>query len=206
MADNERQQPVRPQTQVPGQGPMQAPMPGPIQGPAPVPGPGMMPWGAPGPGGPVGPLPPQGGQQFPQGGSQRGPQPATPLPPGGSEQGSPQQMPQRPQRRPGYIDPNWKPNGLTMHDRLLELVQRYMDSTLQDARGIQGMMMRDGANRMYPRIEATIRGMSEEELKSEIAAIQSQMRKVLGEKEASAKQPAKKRRKTRVPARKQVRR
>lgn len=82
---------------------------------------------------------------------------------------------------------DWEPQGETIHDRMMELIRRYIDSALQQTTGMQGMMMRDGATRMYPRIESTIRNMPEEKLQQEIEEIQSQMRKVLGEKEA--KQP-----------------
>lgn len=87
-----------------------------------------------------------------------------------------------------HVPDNWEPQGETMHERMLELIRRYIDSGLQQTRGMQGMMARDAAGRMYPRIENVIRGMSEEDLKNEIGQIQSQMRKVLGE----SAQPTKK--------------
>ncbi|WP_198849665.1 hypothetical protein [Alicyclobacillus sp. SO9] len=77
--------------------------------------------------------------------------------------------------------------GTTMHDRMMQLVRKYLDRGLQQATGVQGMMMRDAASRMFPRIEATIRGMTEDELKSELAKLQSQVHKVIGEPERPVK-------------------
>lgn len=76
---------------------------------------------------------------------------------------------------------DWKPEGATIHDRLLELINRYIDTALQHTRGMQGMMLRDGATRMYPRIESTIRNLSEDRLKEELQDIGSQIQKVLGQ-------------------------
>lgn len=82
---------------------------------------------------------------------------------------------------------NWEPLGATMHDRMMELVRRYIGSAMQQATGMQGMMMRDAAGRMYPRIEATIRRMSEDELKAELNQVQAQIRQVIGATEPPAK-------------------
>lgn len=76
----------------------------------------------------------------------------------------------------------WKLEGQTIHDRALEVAQRFMGDMMGRTTGMERMMADQAVRRGFPRLEQTIRSRSEEQLRDEIARIKQVLDEVVGDK------------------------